>query len=196
VPVIVCAGSAAAVALIEALRKKRYRGRIFAFGSNANFLKSRRTRGTIVVADLDRHDDEPVVRRNLAIHRRRFPEETDPSLPSMSAAAAIVSVLLSRPPPAWADPAKARKALAEALRRGPIDGIAGPMTFTAGGESVSPDSLCILGVTSRFGHRHFVPIRGRETPRIPNITMERLIYYGGGAGTFLAFVQYLFYLLG
>lgn len=189
---IICAPSAQAVALIEELRRQWYRGKIFAFGSNANFLKSEKTAGTVLVADLDRQDDDSTIRRRIAAHRARFPHETDPSLGSMSAAEAIASILLSRPPSTWSDPAAGRKALITALRSGPANGIAGPIVFTSAGEPVGHQSLSILCVKNSRGHLHFMPLRGNDTPRLPNVTMKKVLFYGGGIATVLSIVQFFY----
>jgi hypothetical protein len=89
---IISAPSLQAAALVRKVRASGYRGAIFAFGSNSNFLKPY-CRGLIVISDLDRGSEKALIRQELTRYALQNPIETEPSLATMNGAYALADAI-------------------------------------------------------------------------------------------------------
>lgn len=165
--VVICSPSKQAVKLIGGLRNRQHRGSIFAFGSNTNFLV-REANGTIVVADLDRHDPNPKASELLKDFSIAFPKVTEPSISTICAMESLVDILLKRPTDQWCDTRVARQTIGGLLRKGKARGPFGPVGFTSEGELLGHATISLLEVVSNQRNPQF---RLLDTCRVPPVTL-------------------------
>lgn len=160
-PVVICAQSAAAVALLKHLRAHRAYAQCFSFGSNTNFL-ARAAVGTVVVSDLYRGDANPKVKQLLEEFSQSWPEEKDPSLSSMNAAYVLLQACALLPSGETID--KARKTMLHLLRNNRFQGLFGPLRFDTDGEMLGYENICLSRVRRTWRGYGFSAVQEHEHP--------------------------------
>lgn len=166
IPIIICSPSDQAVALIRQLQRRRFRGPIFGFGSNTNFRVARAI-GLVVVADLDRHDPHPIIRRTLKEFSARSPGETEPSIATMSAVEVLINILMEQPCSVWKDVDRARALIVKRLQQGGANGLYGSISFHSNGELIGHETISLLRVRRSRGRIDFAPFDGPKLPPMP-----------------------------
>lgn len=125
---IISAPSLQAAALVKKVRDSGYRGSIFAFGSNSNFLKPY-CRGLIVISDLDRASEKASIRQELTRYALQNPIETEPSLATMNGAYALADAIAISGLNPTDGAVTNRQKLHRALMTSDLKGMFGPIRF-------------------------------------------------------------------
>ncbi len=160
-PVVICAQSAPAIALLKHLRAHHVSAQCFSFGSNTNFLV-REAVGTIVVSDLNRQDANPKAKQLLEEFSKAWPEEKDPSLSSMNAAYVLLQACALLP--SGETIGKQRKAMLHLLHGNKFHGLLGPLGFDTEGEMLGYENICLSRVKRTWRGYGFSAVQEHEHP--------------------------------
>lgn len=161
-PILICAASATAVILLAHFRSKGCTNQAFSFGSNTNFLTEVAV-GTVVACDLDRNDANPKIKGWLEEFDAHYPDEKDPSLPSMNAGF-VAHQLVARHGIPQGDITRYREELLTLLHSETFDGLLGPMRFSPKGELLGFEQITLSRISRIKRGFGFVAIRAAERP--------------------------------
>lgn len=160
--IVICAASAAGVALLKTMRSSNIKNQAFGFGSNSNWLVAD-AENLIVVCDLDRNEANPRVRQYIDGFFEKHPDLNDPSLPTMNAAYILSQVFSSIAPRLGSmSVEEARKGIIESLRQSTFSGLFGPVAFAPQGEMAGFEQVVLSRVRKLSKGYAFTSLRDRE----------------------------------
>ena len=196
--VLFCSPSRPAVGMIGKLRAAGCKAPFYAFGANENFAVKEAV-GMTVVVDSFRGSQDPLIDQHLTRFKQKFPDEREPSIPTMVGAKILIGVFQALNPDDLRDVSQARHLVKRTLREKIHEGITGKLSFDEFGEIVGRESIPLLTVVEKRGAIDFERERKEKNVRIyarkPLVEKSKkaFVWGTGGVGLVAALLTILTY---